>query len=57
MGRHNPGELFDLAEDPDEFEDLWSRPECQSLKLAVMQRHIDAVMATVSPGPSRVTQY
>jgi len=55
--RHNLGELFDLAEDPNEFDDLWSRPEYQSLKLAVIQRHVDAVMATISPGPPRVTQY
>lgn len=55
--RHGLGELFDLREDPGEFDNLWSRPECRDLKLEILLRHIDAVMATVSPGPPRITQY
>ncbi|MEQ8789035.1 MAG: sulfatase-like hydrolase/transferase [Pirellulaceae bacterium] len=51
------GELFDLEEDPGEFDNLWTRPELQSFKLARMQQHIDAVLATVSPGEDRVATY
>jgi arylsulfatase len=55
--RHNLGELFDLEADPGEFVDLWAEPAARELKAEVMLKHIDAVMATVSPGPRRVTQY
>jgi hypothetical protein len=51
------GELFDLQEDPGEFENLWNKPELQTFKLARMQQHIDAVMATVSAGEDRVATY
>lgn len=55
--RHNLGELFDLEADPGEFVDLWDDPKSRSLKHELMLKHIDAVMATVSPGPRRITQY
>ncbi|MCA9073006.1 MAG: sulfatase-like hydrolase/transferase, partial [Planctomycetaceae bacterium] len=51
------GELFDLQNDPGEFENLWNKPEWQSFKLTRMQQHIDAVMATVGPGADRVATY
>jgi hypothetical protein len=51
------GELYDLREDPGEFDDRWDSPAHRELKHEVMRRHIDAVMATISPGPRRVIQY
>jgi arylsulfatase A-like enzyme len=55
--RHDLGELFDLQNDPGEFVDLWDAPAARGLKSEVMLQHIDAVMATIHPGPRRVTQY
>ncbi len=51
------GELFDLQEDPGEFINLWDSPEALPLKLRVLRRHMDAVMATISPGYERVSTY
>jgi arylsulfatase A-like enzyme len=51
------GELFDLQRDPGEFDNLWNDTDSQSLKVTRMQRHIDAVMATVSAGEERVATY
>ncbi len=54
---HDLGELFDLEVDPGEFTDLWDDPAHQSLKLEVMQRHVDAIMGSISAGPRRSTRY
>ena len=50
-------ELFDLKEDPGEFENLWNDPDLQTFKLKRLRQHIDAVMATISAGAERVTTY
>jgi len=51
------GELFDLQDDPGEFVNLWDDPAWESFKLHRLREHLDAVMATVSPGAPRVTTY
>lgn len=51
------GELFDLEEDPGEFDNLWNRPDMQDLKARRMRTHIDAFMATISAGAERVAAY
>jgi arylsulfatase A-like enzyme len=51
------GELFDLHQDPGEFDNLWDHPEWQSFKLQRMRQHIDAFMTTISAGPPRVAAY
>ncbi len=38
------GELFDLAQDPDERNNLWDDPESQELKLRMMQQFLFAEM-------------
>ena len=53
----NLAELFDLDTDPGEFTNLWDDPSMAQFKLAHMRTHIDAVMATVSPGAERVATY
>jgi arylsulfatase len=54
---HDLGELFDLDVDPGEFTDLWDDPAHQSLKLEVMQRHVDAIMGSIGAGPRRSIRY
>ena len=51
---HDLGELYDLEEDPEEFENMWDEPEAQPLKLALMQRSFDASMLAMDRGPERV---
>jgi len=51
---HGLGELYDLEEDPGEFENLWDAAEAQPLKLELIQRSFDAAMLGMDPGPRRV---
>ncbi len=51
---HGLGELYDLEEDPGEFENLWDDPERQALKLDLMQRSFDASMLAMDRGPQRI---
>ena len=54
---HDLGELFDLKEDPGEFDNLWNDPATRDLKADLVLRHIDAVMATSSAGIERVGKF
>jgi hypothetical protein len=54
---HNLGELFDLQEDPGEFNNLWEDPNVIELKSELLIRHFDAVMATSSAGIERTGKF
>jgi arylsulfatase A-like enzyme len=48
---HGLGELYDLVNDPGEFDSLWDSADYQALKLELMQRSFDAtVRAAVDVG-------
>jgi len=47
------GELYDLNSDPDEFTNLWTSPDHQSLKLRLMQQCFDASVLGMDPWPPR----
>ncbi|WP_306256579.1 sulfatase [Pararhizobium sp. IMCC21322] len=51
------GELYDLASDPDEFDDLWDNPANKENRDRLMHLHFDAMMASISPGPERIEKY
>ena len=51
---HDEGELYDLQEDPEEFRNLWSQPQAQALKAALMKRSFDASILAMDRGPRRV---
>jgi arylsulfatase A-like enzyme len=48
------GELYDLREDPREFDDLWDSPAHAGLRAQLIARHFDAMMATSDAGIARV---
>ena len=50
---HDLGELYDLAVDPGEFDDLWDSPRHIELKLELVRRSFDAHMTTMYAGPDR----
>lgn len=54
---HDLGELYDLENDPGEFDDLWDDHGRRELKLEVMSRHVNAIMSAISAGPRRSTRY
>ncbi len=51
---HNLGELYDLAQDPQEFDNLWDDPAHQAIKAELMQRSFDASMLAMDRGPRRI---
>ena len=51
---HEHGELYDLMEDPHEFDNLWDAPQTQRLKVDLMKRSYDASMLAMDRGPRRV---
>ena len=54
---HGLGELYDLAEDPDEVDDLWDKPEATKLKQKVALRHLDAYAESTWAGIDRTGAY
>ena len=48
------GELYDLKNDPDEFENLWNSPEHTKSKLRLMKACFDASVFTMDPCPIRL---
>lgn len=51
---HSLGELYDLQQDPGEFNNLWDDPEWVGVKLGLMQRSFDESMLAMDPGPPRI---
>ena len=51
---HDEGELYDLIDDPNEFNNLWHLPAKQQTKMELLKRSFDASMFAVDIGPERV---
>ena len=48
------GELYDLENDPDEFENLWDVPAQAARRARLVERCFDASVFTLDPGPTRL---
>ena len=51
------GELFDLAEDPGEFDNRWDDPSYSAVRFALLKQNFDALAQAVDIGPKQVTQF
>jgi arylsulfatase A-like enzyme len=51
------GELYDLEEDPEEFDNLWERSEAQTTKHDLIKRSFDASIVITDPGPPLIGRY
>jgi arylsulfatase len=47
------GELYDLESDPDEYDNLWYKPEYADLRFELTKRCFDASVFTMDPYPPR----
>ena len=54
---HEQGELYDLENDPGEFENLWNDPDHAGLRFDLMRRNFDALAFSIDPGPPQVTPF
>jgi arylsulfatase A-like enzyme len=54
---HSVGELYDLRDDPHEFDNLWDDPDSASTKAALTRQIFDAVMLATDEGQPRVGLY
>ena len=54
---HDAGELFDLTDDPHEFENRWDNPAYAAVRFDLMKKSFDALALAVDTGPSRVGRY
>lgn len=50
---HKTGELYDLAADPHEFQNLWNSRDGAALQAALLKRAFDATMLAADLGPPR----
>lgn len=48
------GELYDLASDPDEFQNLWNSPTHGDLKIDLIQQCFDRSVFSMDPSPPRL---
>lgn len=51
---HGLGELYDLDNDPGEFDNLWDQQDFQELKFELLTKSFDATMMAEDLGPARM---
>ena len=51
---HDLGELYDLEEDPDEFNNLWDEPAASETKIRLLIKSFDVSMQSMEWGPKRI---
>ena len=51
------GELYDLENDPDEFDNLWEQPGCRDLRQEMTRASFDATVVSGDPGPPRIGRF
>lgn len=54
---HDLGELYDMANDPYEFNSLWDDPAHQEVKMQLLLRSHDATVRAADYGAARVMPY
>lgn len=56
-GHPEGGELFDLVNDPGEFNNLWNHPDYQDIRFEMMRKSFDKTVRAIDIGPERIGRY
>ena len=51
------GELYDMKNDPNEFNNLWENPDSQNIKNDLIKKSFDASIVISDPGPPLIGRY
>ena len=51
------GELYDLDNDPDEFDNLWDMESAKELKADLIAKSFDATVQAIDIGPQLIGRY
>jgi len=54
---YEPGELYDMKEDPCEFNNLWDDPEYAAVKAKLIKKSFDQTARAIDTGPERIGRY
>ena len=54
---HGLGELFDMKNDPGEFNNLWDDPKYKNIRFELMTKNFDETAFAIDTGPPRVGRY
>lgn len=54
---HEMGELFDLKNDPNEFNNLWDDPDYHDVRFRMMRKMFDQTARSIDIGPERIGRY
>jgi arylsulfatase len=57
QGHHLLGEIYDLQQDPGEFNNLWNKPAHSALKTELLAAALDVYMASSDAGMQRTGRY
>jgi arylsulfatase A-like enzyme len=52
-----PGELYDLEQDPDEHVNLWDDPAYKDVKSTMVRKCLDSSVFTMDPLPKRIAAF
>jgi arylsulfatase len=54
---HEMGELFDLQQDPGEFDNLWQNPDYAEVRFSLLKQSFDALALAVDVGPRQIMSF
>lgn len=54
---HEVGELFDLQQDPGEFDNLWPNPDYAAVRFSLLKQSFDALAFAVDVGPRQIMSF
>lgn len=54
---HGVGELYNMSEDPAEFDNLWDSPAHRNIRDELLQKSYNSTVMAMDPGPHRIASF